>query len=1056
MNEPELAALIARQSPEQVVDALLALPLEARRALAPIAAELLKAVDSGRLLNPWTGLLPGLPTTRTGNLGRRWNEHHAKLALAVLTLCPIDKARRVRWLGLRDADALLRRVFVARDPAWRDAWLRHRLRDEFPGVEWSFVRGLVRDGLCARPEEDGYVRLMVSGLNPGWSRKGESHVPVSARLLADPGLLEDEVWRLFATDTAAFSDAWQRNNPRRPENYESWSDALLRLADTGLLDRQRLLDASLSGLWKSTSSNVLSGYHQLHQRLAPTAAELDAREAQYRDLLSHRTGHVVGFALRQLASIARRRPLAAAPTLTSMLPLFSLPAKAHALAALKLVGRILLQAGQEGREAAITDAAHAVLFEALRHRESEVQEAAAQLLAAGADAWDAAQVSQLLRVDGEISAHARAQLADLGGAAATTEPVAAGSPAGSGAADDAEQQWLLRLQAVPVRLQTLGGLAGTVDFSSPPPPLAFALGELPILATCEPLLPIDSVDELIDCVAHAIERVASVDEVERLVDGMGRLFDERPADFAARTQALVRRIHTGAAADARGLVLPGAPNGLRDLVLTWLEGGLRHTAYPFYWRVRGPVRFIDQRLRELARHLDRHGALAPLATPTHSHGWLDARTLVRRLAVYEREKRRPLRHDLLQALLRLAPDGRAEALDMARELRGAWVPALCWALGGETGPQRQERAQAALWVAAGRARCPGGDLGLALEPLGLKVSWPDVLRPASYRWQATTRTQRHQRRESTLPCLELEVLPEYTGEALRPTPAWGAGARLLQALRGLGALVCRLQRVMPALALRSLDPSLVLPTCLPHEAAAHHSLTVGHAAPWMLEWSRILWPLNSEAFLAQGAQRMVERLDLAATTGEPLHAYLEPLFESERPWSELGMLVLWLGMAGRDGDLRGLATDLLIAGIEDGRAHPGELAAVLRKLAAGGWLKGHRLVQTLAEVARVSPLHAWAVASVIEAALEVFLGQSSRANVALELLLELLLALHCGPAEATAQRLVAVSSGKAGVAAGRIGARLGQPTLARSPAALHPAWEVRIGRIERWARRAEA
>ncbi|MER2623178.1 MAG: hypothetical protein ABTS22_04485, partial [Accumulibacter sp.] len=78
MNEQELAALIARQSPDKVVDALLALPLEARRALAPIAAELLKAVDSGRLLNAWTGLLPGLPTTRTGGLGRRWNEHHAK------------------------------------------------------------------------------------------------------------------------------------------------------------------------------------------------------------------------------------------------------------------------------------------------------------------------------------------------------------------------------------------------------------------------------------------------------------------------------------------------------------------------------------------------------------------------------------------------------------------------------------------------------------------------------------------------------------------------------------------------------------------------------------------------------------------------------------------------------------------------------------------------------------------------------------------------------------------------------------------------------------------
>ncbi|MBK8579050.1 MAG: hypothetical protein IPN78_12715 [Candidatus Accumulibacter sp.] len=96
------------------------------------------------------------------------------------------------------------------------------------------------------------------------------------------------------------------------------------------------------------------------------------------------------------------------------------------------------------------------------------------------------------------------------------------------------------------------------------------------------------------------------------------------------------------------------------------------------------------------------------------------------------------------------------------------------------------------------------------------------------------------------------------------------------------------------------------------------------------------------------------------------------------------------------------------------------------------------------------------MASVIEAALEVFLGQSSRANAALELLLELLLAMHCGPAEATAQRLLAVSSSGAGVARQRIGARLGQPTLACSPAALHPAWEARIRRIERWANCTEA
>jgi hypothetical protein len=179
------------------------------------------------LLNEWLVLLPGASTTRTGSLGRKWREQHAKLSLSVLALCHIDKAKRVHWLGRRDAEVLLRRVFAARDPAWRDAWLRHRLRDEFPGVPWTFVRGLVRDGLCRRPEEGdslrGYLRLMVSNLNPGWSRPGVEYIPLRAQLLADPRLLDDEIWRLFELDTNVFRrrlDARASAMPRRLRELE--------------------------------------------------------------------------------------------------------------------------------------------------------------------------------------------------------------------------------------------------------------------------------------------------------------------------------------------------------------------------------------------------------------------------------------------------------------------------------------------------------------------------------------------------------------------------------------------------------------------------------------------------------------------------------------------------------------------------------------------------------------------------------------------------------------------------------------------------------------------
>ncbi|MBK8579052.1 MAG: hypothetical protein IPN78_12725 [Candidatus Accumulibacter sp.] len=130
-------------------------------------------------------------------------------------------------------------------------------------------------------------------------------------------------------------------------------------------------------------------------------------------------------------------------------------------------------------------------------------------------------------------------------------------------------------------------------------------------------------------------------------------------------------------------------------------------------------------------------------------------------------------------------------------------------------------------------------------------------------------------------------------------------------MRGLRALVRRLRRVMPTLALRNFrSESLVLPTCLPHEAALPTRCLSAMPRPGCSNGAASLWPLNSEAFLAQGAAEVVERLDLAAaTTSEPARLSATPLFENERPWSNSGMLVLWLGMAGRDGDLRGLATD---------------------------------------------------------------------------------------------------------------------------------------------------
>lgn len=1009
VDEKTFIKQLLTQQPDDWVDTLLALDKDQRRALAPVAYGVWKQVDSGNELKRWSGLLPAPRSTRQRSFGgREWMRQRGIVGLAVLALCPVEKAKRVRWLRLDDADTLLRKVIAARDPAWRDGWLRHQLQEEFPGYSWALVRGLVRDGLCARPEAEGYVRLMIQGLNPpSLPRPGTAYSPLTRKLLDDPGLLEDEIWRLFTTDTPAFDDGWVRKHLQCPPDYESWSDALLKLAESGHIDRQRLLDDTLTGLWRSLSNTVLSGYQNLHLRLDPNETELSNREKCYRELLGHRNGPVVGFALRQLGQIARSRALSVEPTLKAMPPLFTLSAKTHPLAALKLASRILEQ------EPSALNFAFPALLEALHHPASDVQQAAVVLLSRHAKALSADQQNQWQGLLGELSPLARSRLDNV-------------TPDFSQEQNNSES-----------------------SLGEAPPPLMYAITDLAVLTELPEFNPIANVDELIDAVAHAVEQIDSAEAVERIIDGVARLFADRPADFTLRTQPVLKRLRTGERADARGLALRDTPQGLRDLVLTWLTGKLHHSPYPIYVKPRGPVRFFDRRLRELARSLVKKGPIQALATPTHAHGWIDPRQLLDRLAVYSETLRQPLHTDLLQALLRLAPDGRIQALPQAMAFQQAWAAPLRWALGDDDALSQISRKHAALWLAAGRARMPQGDLRGALKALKLPLDWPDVLQSAQYHWQAQFRTYTHFRKQIQVPSLGLEVSFALPETPQSPRFAWSFNTRLRKLAYSLVQPLRGLRFAAPAIALRSLEPSVFLPTCLAHESLQRH-WTFGLNQTWLVEWSLTLWPLNIETQLARGAKLMTERIDMAGNAEYPLTAYVNALFEPGRPWSELSQVVLWLGLASRQGDLRGLSSDLLIEGIADGRAHPQTLAAVLIRLNQGGWLKAHRIAEALREVARVSPLHQWAAAGIVEAALEVFIGQTGKAHIALELLLEWLVESQAGPLPQTAERLTQLKSGKAGVAAKAIVALAGRKSLAQSPQSLAQAWQVRRECLARW------
>jgi hypothetical protein len=154
----------------------------------------------------------------------------------------------------------------------------------------------------------------------------------------------------------------------------------------------------------------------------------------------------------------------------------------------------------------------------------------------------------------------------------------------------------------------------------------------------------------------------------------------------------------------------------------------------------GPDTFLGRRLAEVADVLAGRRPPTPLlATPTDAPGWLDPAVFVARLSANPE----PPPHDLIAALLRLAPDGRQEALRSAASLPGEPGAAARYALGGDPA----EVTTRPLWIAAARSRAPLADdahliaAGLDGAGQGRAATYSLRLTPREYRFEERGRAR---------------------------------------------------------------------------------------------------------------------------------------------------------------------------------------------------------------------------------------------------------------------------------------------------------------------------
>jgi hypothetical protein len=437
--------------------------------------------------------------------------------------------------------------------------------------------------------------------------------------------------------------------------------------------------------------------------------------------------------------------------------------------------------------------------------------------------------------------------------------------------------------------------------------------------------------------------VVPSEKVELLLDGIGRLGNEKPPDFEEKVKGLRTMLD--------GLCFPlyflgGMPIGF--VIQVWLDG----KKFDKTWFSFRP-RIFEARCAGLAARLWAGKALPLLASPTHTGGWLDPIALVRRVKIYQEggrlldcsDEKWPWADmnnfaswlasastnefaadapEFIQALLRLAPEGRLNALSAAQSVKGDYGRALRFALGeGEVGSiERPEFA-----VAAFRSRFPRG---ICEGVSNMRVEkMPDGIYPAKYTFSDSA-VEKSNSEHYRMIC---NMLPDFLTVANGEKVIFPEADALGRSVYPEDAIAVN----------NELLDYLLFPTVSIHSNVRDYTRVEDFSTVWMQ---------NKEPFLARLAKEVLLNIN---STSSDWHNDFTILFDPDFPLYENGSWCLALALVAKPDQLRRLGLDLLIAAVEENRVDANKLAksmSLLSKVTQSRWTAAIR------ELARVSALHA--------------------------------------------------------------------------------------------------
>ncbi len=726
---------------------------------------------------------------------------------------------------------------------------------------------------------------------------------------------------------------------------KSWVTVIQWLIAEELLDKPRLLTACISALDRTTNQTERNGCLILIKALNADPKILATAQADWLRLVADNQAAVAGFAISQLQLLEKAKCIDAAKAIAVLPHAFRHAAKSHAVNAIKLLTRIASKKSLrcDATEAIAGGLLHpnkdvqAVVIEALQKHLQPTDDEALRIIAGSLDS-----ISPTLRKQAE------ALIASKPSDKSTTPQTV------KSAIDldflQARAAKLDRELCMRFRIdQAIAAAAeGRIDETC-----RWSIMDVKVLNQAVPIEPINTVEELVDATAAAVEYCDDPDSADRVLSGIARLCHQRTENFAALTKPLAERACAFIMSRPnRGIVGGFLGQRFSNLIGAWLGVEADEDSFLFRDPISGYLNEIEQRVRR--------GYASPLLSEaTHQGGWIDPRVWVDRVLAVEESKIDFLESDLVRSLLRLMPDGRDDAWRRCETMSTKWKQLASLALGESV--KLDDSWSAQVWFAAIRARDPWIDLSklisddeLASLP-ELLLQLPDVVVPADYQWSVKPISKSASRRGliSASPSKSMHsTMQDFEDEhaTLRAqflSQALGAEdfAQLLEAVTNRE----KTQRESANF----------------FTAQLHH-LPLYPAPAYTYPYFAMQWPLKLDWYWCLATIGLSRRLESGGSVEERYSQFFLPLLENYRPLCPMAARALWIASVSKDTSARSMAVEVWIALIAEDRCDVETLIEALAEVVQGGWVKFSRVGELMGEVSRVSAQHAYLVASVIE------------------------------------------------------------------------------------------